>query len=50
MTRLIAAECKKQMRHEKQKLLDLFFGWISRYLIAAPKISNGKEHKKNNDL
>jgi hypothetical protein len=38
---------KKWMRLEKQKLLDLIFGWIYGQLILALVISNCTEHKKN---
>jgi len=38
---------KKWMRLEKQKMLDLIFGWIYRQLILVPVISGGTEHKKN---
>jgi IS5 family transposase len=38
---------KKWMRMEKQKILDLIFGWIYREFILAPAISGCVEHKKN---
>jgi len=38
---------KKWMRLEKQKLLDLIFGWIYQRLILATVISKSTEHKKN---
>ena len=38
---------KKWMRLEKQKLLDLIFGWIYQRLIIVPVISKPTEYKKN---
>jgi IS5 family transposase len=42
-----AYNIKKWMRLEKQKILDLIFGWIYQRLILVPVISSGIEHKKN---
>jgi hypothetical protein len=38
---------KKWMRLEKQKLLDLIFGWIYYRLILIPVISKPTEYLKN---
>jgi len=42
-----AYNMKKWMRLEKQKILDLIFGWIYRSFILAPIISNATGYKKN---
>ena len=42
-----AYNMKKWMRLEKQKILDLIFCWIYRWLILVPVISNATEYKKN---
>ena len=38
---------KKWMRLEKQKLMDLIFGWIYQRLILTPVISKPTEYMKN---
>jgi transposase, IS5 family len=42
-----AYNMKKWMRLEKQKILDLIFGWIYRRLILVPVIANATEYDKN---
>jgi len=42
-----AYNMKKWMRLEKQKMLDLIFGWIYRRLILVPVIANATEYEKN---
>jgi transposase, IS5 family len=42
-----AYNMKKWMRLEKQKMLDLIFGWIYRRLILVPVIANDTEYEKN---
>ena len=37
----------KWMRLEKQKILDLIFGWFYQSLILVPVISKAREYKKN---
>ena len=42
-----AYNMKKWMRLEKQKILDLIFGWIYQSLILVPVISKARGYKKN---
>lgn len=42
-----AYNMKKWMRPEKQKILDLIFGWIYQSLILVPVISKAREYKKS---
>lgn len=38
------------MSLEKQKMLDLIFGWIYRHLMLTPIITNGSEVSKKDYL